>query len=34
MTDFTLANTMAQVSNVALSQSLGLTQQLLSIVRT
>lgn len=34
MTNFTISNTMAQVSNVALSQSLGLTQQLLSIVRT
>ncbi len=34
MTNYTVANTMAQVSNVALSQSLQMTQQLLSIVRS
>lgn len=33
MTDYTVANTMSQISNVALSQSLQMTQQLLGIVR-
>lgn len=33
MTDQTISSTMSQVSNVALSQSLQMTQQLLSIVR-
>lgn len=34
MTDFTIANTMAQISEVALSQSLDQTKQLLSVVRS
>lgn len=34
MTEFTIANTMAQISEVALSQSLDQTKQLLSVVRS